>query len=78
MRNVISVLSSTSGTPLPGFPLRRLPVAAATPLLLSVEVVPPHKLPHSKNNVRVYLYAVEMDTAEVKVIKLHQQLYFTS
>ena len=41
MRNVISVLSSTSGTPLPGFPLRRLPVAAATPLLLSVEVVPP-------------------------------------
>ena len=36
------------------------------------------KLPPSKRNLTVYLSAVEMNTAEVKVIKLHQQLYFTS
>ena len=36
------------------------------------------KLPPSKRNLTVYLSAVEMNTAEVNVIKLHQQLYFTS
>ena len=31
-----------------------------------------------KGILTLYLSAVEMNTAEVKVIKLHQQLYFTS
>ena len=36
------LLSSTSGTPLPGFPPRLLLMAVAILLLVSVETVPPH------------------------------------
>ena len=67
MRNVISVLSSTSGTPLPGFPLRRLPVAAATPLLLSVEVVPPQRT--IEDLIRILEITFEIDNIKGDVRK---------